>query len=147
MKRFTFPLQKILDLREYEEEQAKLDLASAIADANRIQAELDYVAREMVAAGAVRITSDIPAMQANEAYKVRLKLRKGELIEELAQAELVIEQKREVFAEKMRDRKVITKLKDKAVEEYKAEVEKEEQQINDDVSNARFARELSGVEK
>lgn len=145
MKRFDFSLQKILDLREYEEEQAKLDLAAAIAEANRIQAELDYVASEMVRAGAVRITSDIPAMQANEAYKMRLKLRKGELLEELAQAELVIEQKREVFAEKMRDRKVITKLREKALTEYKAETEKEEEQANDDVSNAKFARELSEV--
>lgn len=145
MKRFNFSLQKILDLREYEEEQAKLDLAAAIAEANRIQAELEQIAREMVAAGAVRITSDIPAMQANEAYKVRLKLRKGELLEELAQAELVIEQKREVFAEKMRDRKVITKLREKALAEYKAESEKDEEQANDDVSNARFAREMSEV--
>lgn len=143
MKRFSFPLQKVLDLREYEENQAKLDLAAAIAEANRIQAELEQVAREMVAAANVRITSDIPSMQANEAYKVRLKLRKGELLEELAQAELVIEQKREVFAEKMQDRKVITKLKEKAVEDYKAETEKEEEQANDDLSNAKFARELS----
>lgn len=145
MKRFSFSLQKILDLREYEEEQAKLDLAAAIAEANRIQAELEQIAREMVAAGSVRITSDIPAMQANEAYKVRLKLRKGELLEELAQAELVIEQKREVFAEKMRDRKVITKLREKALAEYKAEAEKDEEQANDDLSNAKFARELSKV--
>lgn len=145
MKRFSFPLQKVLDLREYEENQAKLDLAAAIAEANRIQAELEQVAREMVAAANVRITSDIPSMQANEAYKVRLKLRKGELLEELAQAELVIEQKREVFAEKMQDRKVITKLKEKAVEDYKAETEKEEEQANDDLSNAKFARELSEV--
>lgn len=143
MKRFSFSLQKVLDLREYEENQAKLDLAAAIAEANRIQAELDQVAHEIVAAGQVRITSDIPAMQANEAYKVRLKLRKGELLEELAQAELVIEQKREVFAEKMQDRKVITKLKEKAVAEYKAESEKDEEQANADVSNARFVRELS----
>lgn len=145
MKRFNFSLQKILDLREYEEEQAKLDLAAAIAEANRIQAELEQIAREMVRAGAVRITSDIPAMQANEAYKVRLKLRKGELLEELAQAELVIEQKREVFAEKMRDRKVITKLREKALAEYNVETEKDEEQANDDVSNAKFVRELSGV--
>lgn len=145
MKRFSFSLQKVLDLREYEEEQAKLDLAAAIAETNRIQAEIDQVAREMVAAGSVRITSDIPAMQANEAYKVRLKLRKGELLEEMAQAELVVEQKREVFAEKMQERKVITKLKEKAVEAYKAETEKDEEQANADVSNARFARELSEV--
>lgn len=145
MKRFSFPLQKVLDLRAYEEEQAKLDLAAAIAEANRIQAELDHIAREMVAAGAVRITSDIPAMQANEAYKVRLKLRKGELLEELAKAELVIEQKREVFSEKMRDRKVIEKLREQALATYKVEAEKDEEQANDDVSNARFAREMSEV--
>ena len=145
MKRFSFPLQKVLDLRAYEEEQAKLDLAAAIAEANRIQAELDHIAREMVAAGAVRITSDIPAMQANEAYKVRLKLRKGELLEELAKAELVIEQKREVFSEKMRDRKVIEKLREQALATYKVEAEKDEEQANDDVSNARFAREISEV--
>lgn len=92
MKRFEFSLQKVLDLREFEEDQAKLDLAAAIAVADKIKLELEQIAREMVAAGNVRITGDIPAMQANEAYKVRLKLRKGELLEELAKAELVIEE-------------------------------------------------------
>ncbi len=141
MKRFEFSLQKVLDLREFEEDQAKLDLAAAIAVADKIKLELEQIAREMVAAGNVRITSDIPAMQANEAYKVRLKLRKGELLEELAQAELVIEEKRKVFAEKMKNRKVITKLREKAEKEYKAEVFKEEEKALDDITGAKFSME------
>lgn len=141
MKRFEFSLQKVLDLREFEEDQAKLDLAAAIAVADKIKLELEQIAREMVAAGNVRITGDIPAMQANEAYKVRLKLRKGELLEELAKAELVIEEKRKVFAEKMKNRKVITKLREKAEKEYRAEVLKEEEKALDDITGAKFALE------
>ena len=141
MKRFEFSLQKVLDLREFEEDQAKLDLAAAIAVADKIKLELEQIAREMVAAGNVRITGDIPAMQANEAYKVRLKLRKGELLEELAKAELVIEEKRKVFAEKMKNRKVITKLREKAEKEYRAEVLKEEEKVLDDITGAKFALE------
>ena len=46
MKKFVFSMEKILDLREYEEKQAQIELGKAIADAEKIRQQLNFVATE-----------------------------------------------------------------------------------------------------
>ena len=48
MKRFSFNLQKLLQLREFEEKNAKTALAAAVSEAERIKNELKSVALERV---------------------------------------------------------------------------------------------------
>ena len=139
MKKFDFSLQKVLNLREFEEDQAKNELGKAIAEAERIQAELEYVALKRVENNKARAqTEDMNEMMAIERFIVRLDLRKEELLEVLAKAELVIEQKRQAFAEAMKNRKVVTKLKEKKQAEYKADVLKAEEAAIDDITSAKY---------
>lgn len=139
MKRFEFSLQKVLDLREFEENQAKNELGKAIAESDRIKAELEYIALKRVENNKARAeTDDINEMMAIERFIVRLDLRKEELLEELAKAELVIEQKRQAFAEAMKNRKVVTKLKEKKEAEYKADAIKAEEAAIDDITGAKY---------
>ena len=139
MKRFEFSLQKVLDLREFEEKQAKNELGKAIAEADRIKAELEYIALKRVENNKARaLAEDMDAMMAIERFIVRLDLRKEELLEELAKAELVIEQKRQLFAEAMKNRKVVTKLKEKKEAEYKADALKAEESAIDDIVGAKY---------
>ena len=139
MKRFEFSLQKVLDLREFEENQAKNELGKAIAESERIKAELEYVALKRVENNKARaLTEDMNEMMAIEHFIVRLDLRKEELLEELAKAELVIEQKRQLFAEAMKNRKVVTKLKEKKQAEYKADALKAEESAIDDIVGAKY---------
>jgi len=139
MKRFNFSLQKVLDLREFEEDQAKNELGMAIADSERIKQELEYVALKRVENNKARAQAeDMDEMMAIERFIVRLDLRKEELLEELAKAELVIEEKRKIFTEKMKNRKVVTKLKEKQEAEYKSEALKEEEAAIDDITGAKY---------
>ncbi len=139
MKRFEFSLQKVLDLREFEEKQAKNELGKAIAESDRIKTELEYVALKRVENNKARaLTEDMNEMMAIERFIVRLDLRKEELLEELAKAELVIEQKRQLFAEAMKNRKVVTKLKEKKEAEYKADSLKAEESAIDDIVGAKY---------
>ncbi|MCR4715369.1 MAG: flagellar export protein FliJ [Treponemataceae bacterium] len=139
MKRFEFSLQKVLDLREFEEKQAKNELGKAIAESDRIKTELEYVALKRVENNkACALTEDMNEMMAIERFIVRLDLRKEELLEELAKAELVIEQKRQLFAEAMKNRKVVTKLKEKKEAEYKADSLKAEESAIDDIVGAKY---------
>jgi len=139
MKRFGFSLQKVLNLREFEEDQAKNELGKAIAESERIKAELEYVALKRVESNTARgKTSDMNEMMAIERFIVRLDLRKEELLEELAKAELVIEQKRQLFVEAMKNRKVVTKLKEKKEAEYKADMLKVEESAVDDIVGAKY---------
>lgn len=134
MKKFSFKLEKVLELREFEEDQAKIELGKAIAETERIKEELRLIAEKRVQNTKSRFSSsDVMEQLAIENYITRLDSEKERLLEELAQAELVVEQKRSVFAEALKNRKVISKLKEKRTAEYKKDFYKTEENEIDDV--------------
>ena len=114
MKRFSFNLQKLLQLREFEEKNAKTALAAAVSEAERIKNELKSIAVERVRVNKTRNENvDTLFLITLEHYVNRLDVRKEELLENLAEAELLIEQRRAVFAAAMQKRSVLDKLKEK----------------------------------
>ncbi len=134
MKKFSFKLEKVLELREFEEDQAKIELGKAIAETERIKEELKLTALKRVQNTKDRFSScDVIEQLAIENYITRLDAEKERLLEELVQAELVVKQKRSVFAEAMKNRKIISKLKEKRAAEYKKEFYKTEENEIDDV--------------
>ncbi|MBQ4498230.1 MAG: flagellar export protein FliJ [Spirochaetaceae bacterium] len=139
MKAFKFSLQKILDLRLFAEEQAKLALAAAIAESDRIKNSLKEIAQSRVEANHERsVCTDITGHIAIENYINRLDIRKEELLEELASAELVVEEKRAAYNEAMKQRKVLSNLKDKKFAEYKKQYNKAAEIELDDMNQARY---------
>ena len=48
MKKFSFSMQKILDLRIFEKRQAEMELGKANAEVARIQGELESIAKRKV---------------------------------------------------------------------------------------------------
>ncbi len=145
MKKFTFKLAKLLELREFEEDKAKAALAEAIAVSENLKAELKQIAEDRAATNSSRAgISDPVYMQSIERYIVRLDTRKELALQELAQAELVVEEKRSLFAEAMRQRKIIDKIKEKKYAEWKKERQKEEDKILDDIVTAKHSREMQG---
>ena len=132
-------MEKILDLREYEEKQAQIELGKAIGDAEKIRQQLNFVAIEK----AKMLSMDISGTSINERlvhenYLVRLDRQKEVLLEELAAAELIVEEKRAVFAEALKKRKVLSNLKEKQLQQYKKEKQLEEDNIVDDIVTSRF---------
>lgn len=143
MKKFVFSLQKVLDLREFEEEKAKLELGKAVAEMERIKKLLAENAQNRVNAGySRRDVSDVLSLQRIENYILGLDLKKEKLLEELASAELIFEKKRDLFTEAMQAREVLTKLKDKQLSEYKKEALKQEENALDDITNGKVANSL-----
>ena len=139
MKAFKFSLQKILDLRLFAEEQAKLALAAAISESDRIKNLLKEIAVKRVESNKERsVCTDITGHIAIENYINRLDIRKEELLEELASAELVVEEKRAAFNEAMKQRKVLSNLKDKKFAEYKKQYNKTSEIELEDMNQARY---------
>ena len=139
MKKIGDSMEKILDLREYEEKQAQIELGKAIGDAEKIRQQLNFVATEK----AKMLSMDISGTSINERlvhenYLVRLDRQKEVLLEELAAAELIVEEKRAVFAEALKKRKVLSNLKEKQLQQYKKEKQLEEDNIVDDIVTSRF---------
>ena len=143
MKRFSFNLQKLLQLREFEEKNAKTALAAAVSEAERIKNELKSVALERVRVNKTRNdTVDIRSLMAVENYVNRLDLRKEELLEQLAAAELTIEEKRKSFTAAMQKRSVLDKLKEKQFAQWRKEsMSAEENALEDAVYGAKYTKE------
>ena len=143
MKRFSFNLEKLLQLRGFEEKNAKTELAAAISAAERIKLDLRNTAAERVRVNKTRNdTVDIRSLMAVENYVNRLDLRKEELLEQLAAAELTIEEKRNIFTAAMQKRSVLDKLKEKQFAQWhKESMSAEENALEDAVYGAKYTKE------
>ena len=134
MKKFVFSLQKVLELREYEEDKAKLELGKAVAEVERLKRLLEENARNRVAANQSRKdTNDVIILMNIENYIIGLDAKKEKLLEELTMAQMFFEEKRDLYTKAMQDREVLSKLKEKQLSEYKKEVLKEEENALDDI--------------
>ncbi len=142
MKKFSFSLQKVLNLREFDENQAKEALGHVISIANKLNMELQEIAQKRVnsrnSSGNVFNANEFLAI---ENYVNRLDIRKEEVLVELAQNEILIAEKRKILAEAMKNRKVLSNLRDKKYQEWKKSVLKDEEAFVDDITNAKFLAE------
>lgn len=143
MKRFSFNLEKLLQLRGFEEKNAKTELAAAISAAERIKLDLRNTAAERMRVNKTRNdTVDIRSLMAVENYVNRLDLHKEELLEQLAAAELTIEEKRKSFTAAMQKRSVLDKLKEKQFAQWRKEsMSAEENALEDAVYGAKYTKE------
>jgi flagellar FliJ protein len=121
LKSFSFDLEKYLELRKYREQETEIELARTIAVLNELEQELKTVTEERVQASAEEFApgNSIRDIQNYELYILRLDIKREQLFEALTQAELEVEKARAVYVEAARDRKVVDKLKEKKLIEYK----------------------------
>jgi flagellar FliJ protein len=153
MKKFVFKLEKILRLRQYEEQEAKIELGRAIGLLSGLEGQIRSLAEERSrAAGAQFSPSNSAAMiQQYTYYLLRLDNTKDVLLKDAALAEQKVEEAREVFLEASRNRKVLDKLKEKKEKEYKDACGAEENKMIDDIAVRRrrkdglTGQELSGM--
>ena len=121
MKKFNFPLQKVLQLRKFKEEECKLALGQAISVLNMIEKEIKENAARQQSAASQRF-ADASQFASWDIYIVRLEQEAQKLMEKAAQAELVVEEKRQQYLEASREVKAIEKLKEKRESEYRKAV-------------------------
>ena len=141
MKRFSFSLEKILDLRKFEKKQAEAELGKALAVENRIQGELDNIASERVSTNHNSDdVHDIYSLMRNQQYLALLKVKENQYLQELSEAKLVSEAKRNELIEAMKKEKVLSKLRETKLREYNKSLNKAEDLANDDVVTARYGR-------
>lgn len=138
MKRFSFSMQKILDIREFAERQAQIELGRAVVEVNRINGELEAVAQEKQRMLQVKFKDvSLNEFLVHENYLKRLELTKDRLLQELAAAQLVVDEKREIFAEAMKQRKILSNLREKQFAQYKKEALVAEDNAVDDLVTSR----------
>jgi len=135
VKRFKFGLEKVLKLRQHNEHEARVELGRAIGILAGIENEIKRNAETRSGAikerfagiGEGNTASDTGfggslSMHAWDAYINRLEQEADRLMEEAAQAELVVEEKRGLYIEASRELKVMENLKERREKEHRKEM-------------------------
>ena len=136
MKKFTFELEKVLEYRNFEKQQAEGELAKALAVETQINENLKTIAQNYAAVKAqMKGNLNFDDVMAQSQYNNLLEYQKEELLKQLAQAKIVSEQKREVLRECMKKTTALEKLREKQLADWKAAADHEEAELLDEVKN------------
>lgn len=139
MKRFDFSLQKVLDFREFEKKQAESELGKAVAEETKIQNTLDMIAASHAqSVKTADSTKDVAGMFAVQNYFRLLNQRKEEALMDLAQAQVITEEKRDAMREAMKNCKMLENLRDKRKAAWKKENLKAEENEIDDIVTSKY---------
>ena len=134
MKKFNYSMQKILDLRNFELDQAEVDLGKTNAEIAVQNNTLKAIAEQKVSVSrSTDASSDLNDYYAADAYFKLLEQRKEMCFEELAHLEPIAEQKRGVVRECMKKVKVLEQLKKSKMGQWKKQNLKEEELAMDEV--------------
>ena len=138
MKSFKFNFEKVLALRKYHEDEAKIELGKAVGVLAELESRILALAAERARAVDAQFNPENSAAEIQQYmfYILRLDNAREQLLREAAMAELKVEEAREIFLEASKERKILDKLKEKRQEEYNKEMLDEEVKILDDIPRA-----------
>lgn len=136
MKNFEFKLEKVLNVREIEEDLAQNELVKARHKARKIKKNINHL-NEIQDETYNFLRSDntdpIKSLQARRYLNVnRSKINKAE--KRLVKQDKIIEEKREEVVEKSQNRKMLETLKENAANEFYEESIKKEQKELDELA-------------
>jgi flagellar FliJ protein len=146
MKRFTFQFEKLLRVREFAEDAAKEELGRQISALNEIEYQIAQNEFQRTEAAEKRFSKDnsILDMSTYDFYIIRLDNEKIQLLEEAEAQNKKVEETRAQYIEASREKKIIDKLKEKQLKEYKKETQKSEEAETDALSSRKHHN--SGLE-
>lgn len=138
MKKFSFELEKVLEFRTFEQQQAEGELAKALAVETEINNNLKTIAQQYAALKSqMKGNRNIDDIMSQSQYNNLLEYQKEELLKQLAEANIVTEQKREILRECMKKTTALEKLKEQQKADWKAAADYEDATLLDDLATTR----------
>ena len=142
MKRFSFSLQKVLQLRKFREDECKIELGKAIGTLTEIENNINAAASSRRLAALERFSA-ADDMFTWDNYIIRLDQEVEKLMKDAAKAELVVEEKRGLYLEASQELKAIEKLKEKKEKEHRKAMFAAQTAEMDFQSSGKIARNYS----
>ena len=140
-KAFKFELQDVLDFRNFEKEQAQNELAKALAVETQINNQLQTIAANFISVRKqIDESTDFEDIAIGNRRKVLLETQKEDLLNQLAQAKLVSDEKRAILAEAMKKTTALEKLKEKKQAAFNEEEDRAEAEMIDDLATGRYLK-------
>ena len=136
MKKFKFELEQVLEIREFEKQQAEGELSKCIAVENEINENLAIIANQYDALKkSTKGSLDFSEMMGQSQYANLLDYQKEQLLLQLAQAKLETEEKRKILTECMKKTSALEKMKELQYEDYKLELNQKENRRIEELSS------------
>lgn len=127
MAKFVFELQEVLDFRNFEQEQAQIELGKALAVENQINQNLAQIAQQYaMLKHDMKGERDFNMVIIQNNHIKLLEYQKEELLKQLAEAKLVTEEKRKILQECMKKTTSLEKLKEQQLQDFKQQMDYEE---------------------
>lgn len=141
MKKFSFELEDILNFRKFERQQAEIELGKALAVERKIQDKLDYLAAQQVEV-AEKSKGSKDFQDITNAYRFYdfVRAQTEYLMNEMANAKIVSDGKREVLRAAMQKEDALERLREEHLEEYRSAEILEADNIIDDIVTARYRK-------
>ena len=142
---FQFRLERVRELREHAEDQAREELASSMAVRVKGEAMLRAAAQDVDAAQDARrrtATADLSGAEllALQAYLERTERQRESAALELDRREAEVDARRQALAVRSQERQVLERLKDRRREDHKREMERREGALLDEMALAAHRR-------
>ena len=140
MKKFQFELEEILNIRKFEQQQAEIELGKALASENEIQSKLNALAMQQASVQKQMSgsTDFYDITNANQFYAF-VRNQSECLLNELAKAKLISDEKRRILKEAMQKVDSLEKLKEQQLEEYKAALIHEDKKVTCNVASIQIS--------
>jgi flagellar FliJ protein len=131
----------VLELREGIEEREKINLGRAVSTLNLIQVNINTNRQKYEVASQERFrdANNIDTIRMYDSYISGLEYQKEMLLAQKETAEKVVAEARQKYIKANQDKKVVEKLKDKKLAEYKKYVNRENTRLLDDMKRERQA--------
>lgn len=138
---FRFSMQKVLEYREQQEEEAKVRLGAAqsrLLDARqnevRLRSEITATRDRMDSIGFVNQGE----RWLQEQYLKGLQSDLANAVMQVRMAEQLVEEARKLLAARAIDRKLLDKLKERQKQHYQHDASLKEQHFNDEIATLRY---------
>jgi len=148
MPRFKFQLEGVLEHRKNIEEQKQRALAAVLVEMQRLKsdlAELDQVARGAVAdLRENRLTGrlDMSFLAAHRRFTGSVQRRALAIAQKMALVQRQIDEARSALAEAAKQRKIIEKLRERQLERWRSQQNRQEMEELDDIGMQLAFRQL-----
>lgn len=141
MKKFKFSLEKVLSFRIFLEKQAEVALQRATGMRDAVKIKIETIDANIATSSELfsKQDVDITVLLSLENYIKGLKVKKLQLQQELLGLEKEVSTCLVKYREALKNRKVLEKLKEKGVQEWKYMLEKEEILCIDEVVSAKIS--------
>lgn len=136
MSKFKFELQNVLEIRNFEQQQAESELAKCIAVETEINKNLEVIAMQYAALKQqLKGSLDFSDMMSQSQYSKLLDYQKEQLLNQLAQAKIETEEKRKILTECMKKTSALEKMKELQYEDFKLETKRKENRRIEELSS------------